>query len=430
MNVTELRGAAEQAFYVNASRAQTRRDAGHAHKRGAPGRWGLNLPWSYPLWDFEPGSSDVVYGTNAGGMFVIEAWMDDNWFKSLAPGADDMYGLIQALGGRAASVLAEHYSTWITESDIDAMAASNLNMLRIPVGWWSFLQPNRDEGWVYAHDLYYLSRLLGWLHARGMYAIIDMHSMPGGQSGDKATGHGQGSSYTFFTKYNQDRADHVIRRVRDFILTSPFGRAVAAVLVANEPCVNTFCAGGRGNPDNEPILRGFYERSYNTLSAVGIPMMFHHGWASGDLAAWTTFVQARNPALLVASDNPYPGAFPSQTDANTIWSKMCSDIRTYNAFPTKVISTEWSLASGMPDSFLEPFYNSQAWGYSQAGGSCFWSYKVINSTMQPTPEQWSWSLARANGVVANATRFIPWLPNRPSRAAGPFLAGLPNIHRC
>lgn len=168
----------------------------------------------YGLWDFGPESFDKVYGTNAGNMFVIEKWMSANWFDNIAPKATDMWGLLLELGeDRAREVLASHYDTWITEEDIQVMAAANLNHLRIPLGFWTFLKPDENEAWSLTSQddiLFYLTRLLGWLADYNMFAILDLHSMPGGQSGDAATGHHQGTNYTFYSPYNQKRSDQVI----------------------------------------------------------------------------------------------------------------------------------------------------------------------------------------------------------------------------
>lgn len=400
-----------------------------------------------PIWDFSPSSSDVVYGTNAGNLFIIESWMDGNWFKNLAPNATDMFGLIQSLNQtasgsgsgngtspetKAEQALRLHYDQWITESDIAFMSQARVNHLRIPLGWWSFIPSSPEDGWQYVDDLYYLNRLLGWLYKYNMYAILDMHSMPGGQSGDATTGRAQGTQYQFFSPANQQRGDQVIQAVRDFILTSEYGRTVSSVLVVNEPCVNTDCAAGHGDPSHYPVLVDFYSRSYSTLSQAGIPMMFHHGWAQGNLGNWTSFVKQRDPAFLIASDNPYPGSYPSVSNETELWSHMCYDVNTFRQYPTKVISTEWSLSSGMPSNFSSVYYNSQAYGYSLAGGACFWSYKVLPSSLQPAPQSWSWKTLWQQGVVPNGTisgsdKDSQFASNK---NAHDFLANLPNKHVC
>lgn len=215
--------------------------------------------------------------------------------------------------------------------------------------------------------------------------------------------------------------------VVDFILQSDYGYIVSGVLVVNEPCVNTRCAGGRGNPQNRDILADFYDRSYNTLSEAGIPSLYHHGWAKGGLENWRNFVLERNnPRMLVFTENPYPGAFPDRTDTAAIWRIMCNYINKYKNFPTKVISTEWSVASGTVNvsHWKEVFYNTQASGYTLAGGSCFWSYRVDKSYLSPNPEQWSWKRLYQNGIVPQD------FYNFDNRNPGPLLSSLPYVHQC
>jgi len=44
--------------------------------------------------------------------------------------------LEKCLGGRAASVLGNHWNTFVTESDFAQMAKLGLNAVRFPIGWW------------------------------------------------------------------------------------------------------------------------------------------------------------------------------------------------------------------------------------------------------------------------------------------------------
>jgi glucan endo-1,6-beta-glucosidase len=93
---------------------------------GAPSRrW---LPGTLP-----------VRGVNLGSMFVVEPWMASNeWANVLQCGSTGSeFDCVNMLGQATANAnWAKHWSSWITESDLDTMVSYSLNTIRIPVGYW------------------------------------------------------------------------------------------------------------------------------------------------------------------------------------------------------------------------------------------------------------------------------------------------------
>jgi len=87
---------------------------------------------------------DPVRGANLGSWLILESWMvgwlwnDNGCNANQFPGS---YLLEQCLGGRAASVMRQHWSTFVTESDFALMASLNLNAVRFPIGWWQIYDP-------------------------------------------------------------------------------------------------------------------------------------------------------------------------------------------------------------------------------------------------------------------------------------------------
>jgi glucan 1,3-beta-glucosidase len=67
---------------------------------------------------------------------MLEKWMANSLFAQNAPNAVDDYTFAQALGDKTASVLNPYWESWVTNADIDAIAAAGVNMIRIPVGYW------------------------------------------------------------------------------------------------------------------------------------------------------------------------------------------------------------------------------------------------------------------------------------------------------
>lgn len=82
---------------------------------------------------------------------------------------------MQHLGENALSVMTEHWSTWVTEADIESAHQAGINHLRIPVGYWAFLDNTENEPYLFkSGQLQFLEDCLGWAYKRGMYAIIDL----------------------------------------------------------------------------------------------------------------------------------------------------------------------------------------------------------------------------------------------------------------
>lgn len=332
--------------------------------------------------------------------------MDDSWFTGLAGNAPDMWNFMKNLGPeKALAALTVHYNTYITELDIISMAKAGLNHVRIPIGYWSLIPVQGNEPFRNFGEMQVIERLLALLSAHGMYATLDMHGLPGSQSGDQASGHAT-SNPQWFTPANQKRSDQMMGNLITFIQNSAFKNVVSSVLPVNEPCGPRGCSAERLQ-----ITRDYYERSYQKLKAAGIPMIFHHGFVPGGLSGWLDFVQGKDPAYLIGSDNPYVAFFPAKTDRTQIFNALCSKVRQYTSYPVPVIASEWSLASGINgNDWLTTFYNAQAQGYGKAAGSTMWSYRCEGCL------QWSWKDLDAMGIIAHPTL---------GQSTEQFLAGLP-----
>ncbi|MBZ0111133.1 MAG: cellulase family glycosylhydrolase [Thermoanaerobaculia bacterium] len=73
------------------------------------------------------------------------------------------------------------YDTFVTERDLEMIAQLGLNVVRVPFNHTVFEKDgaidNSAPGW------YYLDRLVDWCEKHGIYVVLDLHAVPGGQSG-------------------------------------------------------------------------------------------------------------------------------------------------------------------------------------------------------------------------------------------------------
>ena len=125
-----------------------------------------------------------IRGVNLGSLFVFEPWLASNEWSQMGCGNyKSEFDCVAGIGQSAANAAFQHHwSTWITESDINQMVSYGINTIRIPVGYWM------REDIVYSDSehfpqggLSYLTNMVGWASNAGLYIIIDLHGLPGAQ---------------------------------------------------------------------------------------------------------------------------------------------------------------------------------------------------------------------------------------------------------
>lgn len=120
-------------------------------------------------------------GAQAEAVDELWAWFDAQpWIfeeRSLWRWLTKRFGHAEAESLRAA--FQDHY---ITELDVERVAALGLNLIRVPV-WYDALESDylgdahfKPAGWAR------LDALAGWARTHGVYLMIDLHGAPGGQS--------------------------------------------------------------------------------------------------------------------------------------------------------------------------------------------------------------------------------------------------------
>ncbi|SCV71498.1 BQ2448_3086 [Microbotryum intermedium] len=332
-----------------------------------------------PAWDW---SQDKSIGMCLGNWLILERWMNEDWFIQVAGNSSlDEWTLSQVLGDKLPSVMQEHYNTWITESDFDIMAQSGVNLIRIPTGFWAFIPTVSGE--PYYNNItelqFQLNKVLGWAYARNMYAVIDLHGLPGSQNGEQSSGHLTTSPAWFGNTVNQGRSDATVTAVTDFIEASAFRSILAGIEVINEPRPYT-------EAQNQELM-AYYERSYKTIQASAWPVttFIHDGYVATGFEYWRSFAAAHatNPPSMVIEDHPYPGNFPPQNSSSNILAQVCAAAKRYLNYPIPVVVTEWSLYTGVKSlAFEKQFYESQLVTWAWSSGGMYWSYKLVPSQDQ------------------------------------------------
>ncbi|EUC34116.1 glycoside hydrolase family 5 protein [Bipolaris zeicola 26-R-13] len=208
-----------------------------------------------PSFDF---GGQKVRGVNTGGWFVLEPWITPSIFEG--NGAVDEYTLAGAMGKDAAkSMLQNHWNTWYTQDDFNQMAAAGLNMVRIPIGWWSVL-PRDDMPYIAgAYDKF--GEALDWAGAAGLKVMIDLHGAPESQNGFDNSG--KRGSVGWTQGDSVDYTKKVLNKLRDDHASHP---AVAAIQLLNEPL---------GPALDMNTVRQFYMDGWGNLRDSGVAVTFH-----------------------------------------------------------------------------------------------------------------------------------------------------------
>lgn len=116
---------------------------------------------------------------------IVQTGSSGSWWSigELTAGLyNDDYSLQLAMANRfgasgAQTIIDAHQDTWLTETDLDNLDAAGFNFVRVPIGWNTFL--NLDGTWK-SNPWEKIDWVIDELSERGIYTLIDLHTVPGG----------------------------------------------------------------------------------------------------------------------------------------------------------------------------------------------------------------------------------------------------------
>lgn len=119
-------------------------------------------------------------GVNLGGWLL---WEGGDFGKAILLSESTMMDrLAQIIGGQAAQDFRNQiYSNFITETDFQRMAQLGFNSVRLPIN--AKILEDDAQPYVYKQSGWdYIDHALTWGEKYSVYVVLDMHSVPGGQS--------------------------------------------------------------------------------------------------------------------------------------------------------------------------------------------------------------------------------------------------------
>jgi endoglucanase len=201
------------------------------------------------------GSTLAIKGISLGNWLMPEGYM----FKfEVAKSPRQIYGAFDRLLGaeRAKAFWTEYRERYIAEDDIRFIKSVGFNAVRIPLHWNLFMTADgtmAGPGWAL------LDKVLGWVKAAGLYAIVDLHAAPGGQTG---INHDDGPGYPLMFYVPRDR-DLTVKLWQAIARRYAGDPTILGYDILNEP-IAPYHDTATLNPRLEP----FYRRVTEAIRAV------------------------------------------------------------------------------------------------------------------------------------------------------------------
>jgi glucan 1,3-beta-glucosidase len=364
-------------------------------------------------------STTPYRGVNLGGWLVLESWITPSVYSNNSvPSGVGEWQLCEQLGPtKAASVLTAHWSSWVSQSQIQTLVASGFTHFRIPLGFWILGDVAPGEPYVVG-GLPFLQRALQWIHAAGGYAVLDAHGVPGSQNGHDNSGSVGWINFTQPAYYN--RTVSFLQSLASFAVEVNGQASTQGVVVGldliNEPW--TPCVNG---PVPVSLLVDFYSTVIPLVRATGFDgdLWLSDGFCVTD-SAWDAFYGLPNVYMTSHLYHAFGGIYSAMGPWQNVNYTCSVDAITISqrtqAPPTVVGEYSLAITNGNPND--PPTVDQAAWlrqfayaqiaaydgsalgnapGASVAKGSFFWNFNIEQGY-----SPWNALEGIARGYIPNA----------------------------
>ncbi|ORX36578.1 glycoside hydrolase superfamily [Kockovaella imperatae] len=382
---------------------------------------------------------DKVRGINLGGWFILENWMMPD-FVSVPPldqyDIPDEWTYCSVLGKEECSNrLTQHWSTYIDESDFIMFKEYGLNTVRIPMGYWAWIDILGFEPYINGQTTY-LDQALEWAKKYNIDVLMDMHGLPGGQNGQDNQGY-KGPIEMPNNSSNTERGLQAIEAMTKHVTDPKFGGVVKAIELVNEPHLTPMYDNGmswdfyagflvqayQAVRSSETVMQGNHEVMVVVHDAFQPILNWQYFWSEPSLGLnWTNYALDSHyyDAFGDAANKTYQEHLDSlcayisdvteaQTHYPVIFGEFSLGVNTYcvdyqSCVGKSIWDYIWQLLPQDDSLFLRQFWELQTNVFETASGWIFWAAK--NEYGAP----WSWQQSVAQG----------WIPKDPSEKLYPY----------
>ncbi|KXN67043.1 glycoside hydrolase family 5 protein [Conidiobolus coronatus NRRL 28638] len=353
---------------------------------------------NYPLPD-NTASSNKIRGVNLGGWLVLERWLTPSLFQGLPDSAVDEWSFCSQLGQtQCLQKLQQHWQTWVTFSDLQTLRDAGINLIRIPIGYWSF---NTVQGEPYVQGAVpYMIQAINWAKQLGMKVMVDFHGLPGSQNGFDNSGRKGDIKWTW-DEGTVERSLEIMQGICDQILApNMYSGVIQSFELVNEPL---------GAALNNTKLAQYYAEGYAKIHQQypNLPIILHDTFTP--IPQWNQLPIQNSWKNAVVDTHIYhlysPAMLALDEQGHLDLAKTHEQQLSTSPYP--FIVGEWSLATGRCKTwnsdhsqcleevgpipfdatyrnFLKNYFNAQVSAYEAKGeGWVYWNFKTETS--------WEWS---------------------------------------
>lgn len=200
----------------------------------------------------------TLRGVNTGNWLLLEPWMWGLQQSHAADGFADQATIFEVLDerfgeSRADELMDIYRENWMTPRDFEIIKSFGFNVVRLPFHY-SILEDPDNPGQLREDAFKWIDRGIEMSQDAGMYVILDLHGVPGGQSIDAPTGQVDQNKLWDSADY-QDRTVALWAALAKRYAGHP---VVAAYDVVNEPF-------GDFQVNISPVMKDLFGRLHDTI---------------------------------------------------------------------------------------------------------------------------------------------------------------------
>ncbi|KAJ4371286.1 glucan exo-1,3-beta-glucosidase [Neocucurbitaria cava] len=168
---------------------------------------------------------------------------------------------------KCADALKPHWDNFVSINDFWKLKNAGFNVVRIPIGYWSYVEP-----WgPYAQGAApYLDSAIDWARQTGLKVVIDLHGAPKSQNGFDHSGHKM--AYPGWGDADSLSYTHVaLKQIEDKYAKPELQDVVVAIQFVNEPFLPDL--------DQKMVKQFYHDAFYNLREISDTPAMLHDGFS-------------------------------------------------------------------------------------------------------------------------------------------------------
>ncbi|KAF2626268.1 glycoside hydrolase family 5 protein [Macroventuria anomochaeta] len=344
--------------------------------------------------DFNWGGTKVR-GVNLGGWLVLEPFITPSIFESHStpdyPVIDE-WTLCEKLGKQGCyDTLKPHWDTFVSLQDFQKIRDSGFNVVRIPIGYWSYVEP---WGPFTQGAAPYLDKAITWARETGLKVVIDLHGAPKSQngfdhSGQKLANPGWGDADSLAYTHQ------TLKIINEKYAKPDMQDVVVAIQPVNEPFLAMV---------PQDTVSQFYRDAYYNLREISdTPITLHDGFF--DPSWMNGFLTPQDNAQGVIVDHHQYQIFDAGLVAMGVEQHLgmaCNAVNSYATSDKWTIVGEWSGALTDCAKHLNGFASGSRMEGSFAGASYIGSCSGKSGRVDSWSQDWKDSVRRYIEVQLDA----------------------------